>query len=91
MGETVRVSQPELKPGMIKIKDINGYVRDANNNPAVDVNGRFLRTGAPDGIIDDADTRLVGTSDPSMMAGITNILSYKRFSLNFDFNGLFHF
>lgn len=89
IGETVPVSQPELKPGMIKIKDINGYVRDANNNPAVGANGRFLRTGAPDGIIDDADTRLVGTSDPSMMAGITNILSYKRFSLNFDFNGLF--
>ncbi|TCD00504.1 TonB-dependent receptor [Pedobacter psychroterrae] len=89
VGETVPVSQPELKPGMIKIKDINGYVRDANNNPAVDANGRFLRTGSPDGIIDDADTKLVGTSDPSMMAGITNILSYKRFSLNFDFNGLF--
>ncbi len=89
IGETVPTTQPELKPGMIKIKDINGYVRDANNNYAVDENGRFLRTGAPDGVIDDADTRLVGTSDPSMMAGITNILSYKRFSLNFDFNGLF--
>ena len=74
---------------MIKIKDINGYVRDASNNPAVDANGRFLRTGAPDGIIDDADTQLMGTADPSMMAGITNILTYKRFSLNFDFNGLF--
>jgi TonB-linked SusC/RagA family outer membrane protein len=89
IGEAVPVSQPELKPGMIKIKDINGYQRDANNNPVVDANGRFLRTGSPDGIIDDADTKLMGTSDPSFMAGITNIITYKSFSLNFDFTGLF--
>lgn len=82
-------SQPQLKPGMIKIKDINGYVRDENGNPVVDASGRFQRTGGPDGIIDDADTRLIGTSDPGFIAGITNIIKYKRFSLNFDFNGLF--
>jgi TonB-linked SusC/RagA family outer membrane protein len=89
IGEAAPVSQPELKPGMIKIKDINGFQRDANNNPVVDANGRFLRTGSPDGIIDDADTKLMGSSDPSFMAGVTNILTYKSFSLNFDFNGLF--
>jgi len=89
IGEPVPVSQPELKPGQIKIKDINGFVRDANGNPSVDENGRFLRTGAADGRIDDADTRLLGSSDPSFMAGITNIITYKNFSLNFDFNGLF--
>jgi hypothetical protein len=88
-GEAVPVSQPELKPGMIKIKDIDGYQRDANGNPTVDANGRFLRTGAADGRIDDADTKLLGTADPSYMAGITNILTYKNFSLNFDFNALF--
>ncbi|MGZ3873257.1 MAG: SusC/RagA family TonB-linked outer membrane protein [Mucilaginibacter sp.] len=89
IGEAPPASQPELLPGMIKIKDINGYVRDAAGNPAVDANGRFLRTGKPDGIIDDADTKLLGTKDPSAMAGITNIFTYKNFSLNFDFNGLF--
>jgi hypothetical protein len=89
VGEPVPVSQPQLKPGMIKIKDIDGFQRDANGNPAVDANGRFLRTGKPDGIIDDADTKLLGTSDPSGMAGITNILNYKNFSLNFDFTALF--
>lgn len=89
IGEAPPVSQPQLQPGMIKIKDIDGYVRDAAGNPKVDANGRFLRTGKPDGIIDDADTKLLGTSDPSCMAGITNIITYKRFSLNFDFNGLF--
>ncbi len=89
IGETVPASQPQLLPGSIKIKDINGYQRDGAGNKVVDENGRFLRTGEADGIIDDADTKLLGTSDPSFMAGITNILTYKNFSLNFDFNGLF--
>lgn len=88
-GETKPTAQPDLIPGQIKIKDINGFQRDASGNPVVDANGRFIRTGAPDGIIDDADTRLMGTSDPSFMGGITNIITYKNFSLNFDFNGLF--
>ncbi|WP_214071790.1 TonB-dependent receptor [Mucilaginibacter sp. dw_454] len=88
IGETPPVSQPALLPGMIKVKDINGYVRDANGNPVVDANGRFLLTGKPDGIIDNADEKLFGTTDPSAMIGVTNIFTYKRFSLNFDFNGL---
>jgi TonB-linked SusC/RagA family outer membrane protein len=82
-------AQPELLPGMIKIADIDGYQRDANGNPMVDDNGRFLRIGKPDGIIDDADTRLLGTSDPSLVAGFTNIITFKNFDLNFDFNGMF--
>lgn len=89
VGEPVPASQPELRPGMIKIKDIDGFERDLNGNPVVDANGRFVRTGKPDGIIDEADTRLMGTSDPSHMAGITNIFTYKNFSLNFDFTALF--
>lgn len=89
VGEAKPGSQPELKPGMIKIKDIDGFQRDGSGNPVVDANGRFIRTGKADGIIDDADTRLMGTSDPSLMAGITNIITYKNFSLNFDFNALF--
>jgi hypothetical protein len=31
-----------------------------------------LRTGAPDGIIDDADTRLLGTRDPKVIGGSQN-------------------
>jgi len=89
IGETKPTAQPDLIPGQVKIKDINGFERDGNGNPVVDANGRFIRTGAPDGMIDEADTRLVGTSDPSFMAGISNTLTYKNFSLGFDFNGLF--
>lgn len=89
VGEKASVSQPELKPGMIKIKDLDGFQRDANGNPVVDANGRFIRTGKPDGIIDDADTKLIGSNDPSYSAGITNIITFKNFSLNFDFNAMF--
>jgi len=88
IGEKVP-SQPDLKPGMIKIKDIDGFLRDGSGNPVVDSRGRFIRTDKPDGIIDDADTRLLGTTDPSLIVGVTNILTFKNFSLNFDFNGLF--
>ena len=88
IGEVVP-SQPELEPGMIKIADIDGYKRDEYGNPMVDDNGRFLRLGKSDGIIDEADTKLMGTSDPSLIVGVTNILTYKNFNLNFDFNGMF--
>ncbi len=82
-------AQPELKPGSIKIKDINGYQRDSDGNPVVDDNGRFLRTGAPDGMIDDADTKLIGTADPKLIAGLSNMFTYKNFSLSIDLNGMF--
>ncbi len=89
LDDPLPASQPLLIPGMIRMKDVDGFQRDANGNPAVDENGRFLRTGQPDGIIDDADTRLLGTSDPSLIAGFTNIISYRNWTLNFDFNGMF--
>jgi TonB-linked SusC/RagA family outer membrane protein len=91
-GEAAPVAQSDptrlLRPSQIKIKDINGFVRDGDGNPMVDENGVFLRTGGPDGIIDEADYMLMGTTDPGYMVGLTNIITYKKFSLNFDFNGL---
>lgn len=89
LSDPVPVSQPELRPGMVRMKDVDGFQRDANGNPEVDENGIFLRTGAPDGIIDDADTRLLGTTDPGLILGFTNIISYRNWTLNLDFNGMF--
>jgi TonB-linked SusC/RagA family outer membrane protein len=82
-------SQPDLKPGQIIIGDINGYVRDENGNPKVDEKGKFLLTGQPDGIIDEADTRLLGSADPGFIVGLTNTIKYKGFDLNFNFYGMF--
>jgi len=89
VNDPIPDSQPELRPGMIRLKDVDGFKRDANGNPEVDENGRFIRTGQPDGILDDADTRLLGTSDPGLIAGFTNIVTYKNWTLNIDFNGMF--
>lgn len=79
---------PALRPGMIKIKDVDGFSRDASGNPVVDATGRFIRTGKPDGMVDDADTRLLGTTDPSLILGFSNMATYKRFSLNVHFSGM---
>jgi len=87
-GDPVPAAQPDLKPGQLIIKDINGYKRDENGDPVVE-NGRFILLGKPDGIIDDADTRLMGTSDPGYIAGITNHFRIKDFDFSFSFNGLF--
>ncbi len=89
IGETVPAAQPDLKPGMIKIKDIDGFLRNDEGNPVTDENGKFLKTGEPDGIIDDADTKLLGTTDPALIGGFTNIMKYKNFTLNFHFTGMF--
>lgn len=88
VGETPPSSQPDLKPGQIVIKDIDGYLRDSNGDPMVE-NGRFLRTGEPDGIIDDADMKLLGTTDPGFIMGLSNRFRYKNLDFSFDFNGLF--
>lgn len=88
IGEVVP-AQPDLFPGQIKIKDVNGFVRDASGNPVVDENGVFQRTGEPDGQIDIADTVLLGSSDPDFIAGFTNVFTYKNLQLNFHFNGMF--
>ncbi|PWB27622.1 SusC/RagA family TonB-linked outer membrane protein [Flavobacterium sp. HTF] len=88
IGEVVP-AQPDLYPGQIKIKDINGFVRDGLGNPVTDENGKFLRTGAADGKIDEADYVLLGSADPDFVAGLGNTITYKNFQLNFQFNGMF--
>lgn len=88
-GEKTPEAQPELLPGQIIIKDINGFVRDDNGNPVVNDNGRFQLTGEPDGKIDNADYVMIGNSDPSLIGGLVNIINYKDFTLNIAFNAMF--
>lgn len=87
--EPAPAAQSDLKPGQIIIADINGYKRDLNGDPIVE-NGKFVLTGEPDGIIDDADTKLLGTMDPGPVLGLNNRLYYKNFDFSFDINALFN-
>lgn len=88
-GEAAPEAQSDLLPGQIVIEDVDGYVRDKNGNPVVDENGRFQLLGHGDGIIDDADTKLIGTQDPGWMGSMTNIFKIKDFDVNIMFNGMF--
>jgi TonB-linked SusC/RagA family outer membrane protein len=87
-GEAPPASQPDLRPGQLVIRDIDGYKRDEYGDPIVE-NGMFVRTGAPDGIIDDADTRLMGSTDPGCIIGLSNRLRWKNIDFSFDINGMF--
>lgn len=93
IGDQVPAAQPLMLPGEIIIKDVDGYLRDEYGDPEVDDNGRFIRTSAPDGIIDDADMRLLGTRDPGYIMGLSNRFTfgtkYGNIDFSFDFNGLF--
>lgn len=88
-GDEPPAAQPDLKPGQLIIEDLNGYLRDPETGDPVVRNGRFVLTGKPDGIIDDADNRLLGSSDPGFTIGFNNTFQYKGFDLNFNFYGSF--
>lgn len=88
-GDEPPAAQPDLKPGQLIIEDLNGYLRDPETGNPVVRNGRFVLTGKPDGIIDDADNRLLGSSDPGFTIGFNNTFQYKGFDLNFNFYGSF--
>lgn len=74
-------SSPHLKAqtpkaGDRKYKDING--RDAQGH----------LTGAPDGVIDEADRSIIGHANPDFTWGLTNTFSWKNFDLSIFVQGV---
>lgn len=65
-GETVDW-MPGAIPGQVKIKDINGYVYNEDGSVKVDQHGIPLKSGKPDGKLDDADKVIYGSSDPGYL------------------------
>jgi len=66
----------ELAPGDIRYKDING--RDADGN----------LTGQPDGVVNQDDRTLIGSSDtPNIVYGLNLRTGYKGLNLNLSFQG----
>lgn len=79
----------KMIPGTVKIKDIDGYLKDANGNRVLDASGRPMKSGKPDNIIDDADKVLVGINSPFTI-GLTNSFNYKNFDLSVNLYGSFN-
>lgn len=80
---------PGALPGQVKIKDIDGYVYNDDGTYKVDEHGIPLKSGQPDGKINDADKVIYGSSDPGYLMGLNNTLRYKNFDLNIYFYGQF--
>lgn len=80
---------PGTVAGQVKLKDIDGFQRDINGKVMYDANGHALRTGKPDGRLDDADKVFLGTTDPGYLFGFNNTFTYKQFDLNFYLYGVF--
>lgn len=74
--DPIPVHQPNIDPGQVRVKDLNG----------VDTEGNL--TGTPDGRITDADRVLYGSQDPGYTYGIYNRLGYKGFEFSFFFQGM---
>ncbi len=60
---------PGALPGQVKIKDINGYVYNEDGSIKVDEHGIPMKTGKPDGKLDDADKVIYGSADPGYLFG----------------------
>ena len=85
-GETVEW-MPDAPAGSIKVKDLNGYLKDDNGSYILDANGRRQLSGKPDGAIDDADKVIILRSAPDLSFGMGNTFRYKNFDLNIFFYG----
>ena len=88
-GETID-HMPGALPGQVKIKDIDGYVYEADGSIKVDGHGIPMKTGKPDGKLDDADKVIYGSKDPGYLLGFNNTLRYKNFDFNIYFYGQFN-
>lgn len=87
-GENV-AHMPGAIPGQVKLKDIDGFSYNADGSLKVDDNGRVLKTGKPDGKLDDADKVKYGSQDPGYILGFNNSFVWKQFDLNVYFYGEF--
>ncbi len=76
--EAIEAAKYGARPGEAKFADI--ATSDSEGN---------LISNEPDGKIDDADRKFVGSSNPKFTGSITNRFSYGDWSLSFMFDGVF--
>jgi len=87
-GETLSYTNKPI-PGTVKLKDIDGYLKDDKGAIVLDENRIPKRTGAPDGKLDNADLVKIGINTPFSL-GFTNQFRYKKFDLGVTFYGMFN-
>ncbi len=87
IGETAPYGLAYI-PGNLIVKDLNSWKVDANGKFILDTYGRKVKSGIPDGKIDDADKKFLGTFDPKLIFGIGNTFSFKGIDLTFLFYGM---
>lgn len=78
---------PGAVVGTIKLKDLNGWLKDENGKYILDKNGRQQLSGTPDHAIDDADKVIINHSQPKLSFSLNNAFQYKNFDLSFYFYG----
>lgn len=88
VGETVD-HMPGSLPGQVKLKDLDGFIQNPDGSLKVDENGVPLKSGKPDGKLDDADKVFYGNEDPGYLFGLNNTFRWKNFDLNIYFYGQF--
>ena len=72
---------PGALAGSVKIKDIDGYLYDADGVIVRDADGRPQYLGEPDGKLDNADLVIIHNKTP-MPFSWSNTFTYKNFDLN---------
>jgi TonB-linked SusC/RagA family outer membrane protein len=89
-ADEVIAHMPGSLPGQVKITDIDSYRRDDLGNIIVDDSGIPLKTGMPDGKLDDADKVFYGSYDPEFMIGFSNSFKHKNWDMSIYFYGVFN-
>ena len=72
---------PSSGAGAIKYLDTNGYVLDAQGNRMRDSDGRYMLSGQPDGVLDEADMVELFNSTPIPFS-INNTFRWKNWDAN---------
>lgn len=86
-GQAVSYTSSPI-PGTIMFADVDGYLTK-DGNIIYDQNGYPMRTGKPDGKIDEADLQKVAVNVPYTI-GFNNSFRYKNFDLNIGMYGKFN-
>lgn len=72
---------PSSGAGAIKYLDVNGYKLDENGEKMRDKDGRYILSGTPDGVLDEADYVVLYNSTPIPFS-INNTFTWKNWDAN---------